>query len=99
LRILREPSEELAEPLGSAEPRLKNTGLDDSYRRQLRRFKSFLSYIYLPRIDILELSDNFKVKFQKNDEHYHGIKLFGRIFLEVHKSIFRRKSFIQFSFG
>ncbi len=27
LRILREPSSERAEPLGSAEPRLKNTGV------------------------------------------------------------------------
>jgi hypothetical protein len=29
-RIFREPSKELAEPLGSAEPRLKNTALSNS---------------------------------------------------------------------
>ncbi len=29
LRIHREPSKELAEPLGSAEPRLKNTDIDN----------------------------------------------------------------------
>ncbi len=33
LRMLREPSKELVEPLGSAEPRLKNTGLESCDRK------------------------------------------------------------------
>jgi len=39
LRILREPRKELAEPLGSVEPRLKNTGL----RRYKRKFRELTS--------------------------------------------------------
>ncbi len=33
LRILREPSKEFVEPLGTAEPWLKNTGLIQQWRR------------------------------------------------------------------
>jgi len=40
--IFREPSKELAEPLGSAEPRLKNTGI---FKYQIKQMFFFIFFL------------------------------------------------------
>ena len=54
MRIFAEPCKELAEPVGSAEPRLKNTGIDNNLSHSLIRSQN--EVIQTERVNLFENS-------------------------------------------